>query len=101
MGGVSIVFFFMHSLLHVITFFQILVDTKTIQKEINMLSGKLDRTFTVTDELIFKVSGFGSPCSLCYLQAYVLLVTHLYNYHFSQMNTLNVFIRGDPPDHLS
>ena len=34
---------------------KVLVDTKTLQKEINHLSGKLDRTFTVTDELIFKV----------------------------------------------
>ncbi len=33
---------------------KVLVDTKTLQKEINHLSGKLDRTFTVTDELIFK-----------------------------------------------
>ena len=33
---------------------KILVDTKAVQKEINSLSGKLDRTFTVTDELIFK-----------------------------------------------
>lgn len=35
---------------------QILIDTKTVQKEINQLSGKLDRTFTVTDEQIFKVN---------------------------------------------
>ncbi|KAK7503834.1 hypothetical protein BaRGS_00004957 [Batillaria attramentaria] len=33
---------------------KILIDTKSIQKEINSLSGKLDRTFTVTDELIFR-----------------------------------------------
>ena len=36
--------------------FQILIDTKDVQKDINQLSGKLDRTFTVTDELIFRVS---------------------------------------------
>lgn len=30
-------------------------DTKELQKEINSLSGKLDRTFAVTDELVFKV----------------------------------------------
>lgn len=35
--------------------FQILIDTKVVQKEINQLSGKLDRTFSVTDELIFRV----------------------------------------------
>lgn len=29
-------------------------DTKSVQKEINQLSGVLDRTFAVTDELIFR-----------------------------------------------
>lgn len=29
-----------------------------MQKEINQLSGKLDRTFAVTDELIFRVCFF-------------------------------------------
>uniref|UniRef100_F7FW37 Coiled-coil domain-containing protein 22 n=1 Tax=Ornithorhynchus anatinus TaxID=9258 RepID=F7FW37_ORNAN len=33
---------------------KILADTKELQKEINSLSGKLDRTFAVTDELVFK-----------------------------------------------
>lgn len=33
---------------------QVLVDTRSVQKEINSLSGKLDRTFTVTDELLFR-----------------------------------------------
>ncbi|KAJ8257234.1 hypothetical protein GJAV_G00183350 [Gymnothorax javanicus] len=33
---------------------KILSDTKDLQKEINSLSGKLDRTFAVTDELVFK-----------------------------------------------
>lgn len=33
---------------------KILSDTKDLQKEINGLTGKLDRTFAVTDELIFK-----------------------------------------------
>uniref|UniRef100_A0A3B4XZR4 Coiled-coil domain-containing protein 22 n=1 Tax=Seriola lalandi dorsalis TaxID=1841481 RepID=A0A3B4XZR4_SERLL len=33
---------------------KILSDTKELQKEINSLTGKLDRTFAVTDELIFK-----------------------------------------------
>ncbi|XP_007906087.1 coiled-coil domain-containing protein 22 isoform X2 [Callorhinchus milii] len=32
----------------------ILSDTKELQKEINSLTGKLDRTFAVTDELLFK-----------------------------------------------
>lgn len=36
-------------------FCQILSDTKELQKEINSLTGKLDRTFAVTDELVFKV----------------------------------------------
>uniref|UniRef100_A0A673FZT3 Coiled-coil domain-containing protein 22 n=1 Tax=Sinocyclocheilus rhinocerous TaxID=307959 RepID=A0A673FZT3_9TELE len=34
---------------------KILSDTKDLQKEINGLTGKLDRTFAVTDELVFKV----------------------------------------------
>lgn len=34
---------------------QILSDTKDLQKEINSLTGKLDRTFAVTDEMVFKV----------------------------------------------
>ncbi|XP_041952855.1 coiled-coil domain-containing protein 22 [Alosa sapidissima] len=33
---------------------KILSDTKELQKEINSLTGKLDRTFAVTDELVFK-----------------------------------------------
>ncbi|XP_052281659.1 coiled-coil domain-containing protein 22 homolog [Dreissena polymorpha] len=33
---------------------KVLIDTRTVQKEINQLSGKLDRQFTVTDELIFR-----------------------------------------------
>ncbi|CAN9515974.1 unnamed protein product [Ophioblennius macclurei] len=33
---------------------KILTDTKDLQKEINSLTGKLDRTFAVTDELVFK-----------------------------------------------
>ncbi|KAK3099768.1 hypothetical protein FSP39_009318 [Pinctada imbricata] len=44
---------------------KVLVDTKSIQKEINSLSGKLDRTFTVTDELIFR----NSEIELVYLIA--------------------------------
>ncbi|XP_037267335.1 coiled-coil domain-containing protein 22 [Falco rusticolus] len=33
---------------------KILVDTRALQKEINSLVGKLERTFSVTDELLFK-----------------------------------------------
>ncbi|KAM8934611.1 coiled-coil domain-containing protein 22 [Pelodytes ibericus] len=33
---------------------KILSDTKDLQKEINNLTGKVDRTFVVTDELVFK-----------------------------------------------
>ncbi|XP_053908133.1 coiled-coil domain-containing protein 22 [Cuculus canorus] len=33
---------------------KILVDTRALQKEINALGGKLERTFSVTDELLFK-----------------------------------------------
>ncbi|XP_063224121.1 coiled-coil domain-containing protein 22 homolog [Bacillus rossius redtenbacheri] len=33
---------------------KVLADTKELQKEINTLTGRLDRSFTVADELIFK-----------------------------------------------
>jgi len=38
-----------------ILLFKILIETKSIQKEINQLSGKLERIFNAADELIFKV----------------------------------------------
>ncbi|KAG8570443.1 hypothetical protein GDO81_011274 [Engystomops pustulosus] len=50
---------------------KILSDTKDLQKEINNLTGKVDRTFVVTDELVFKVgstfisfSGYWFVCTL-------------------------------------
>lgn len=49
-----------NSLLMAIACCQVLVDTRAVQKDISMLSGKLDRTFIVTDELIFKVSSTSS-----------------------------------------
>ncbi len=33
---------------------KILVDTRMVQKEINQLTGKLDRIFTITDEQVYK-----------------------------------------------
>ena len=33
---------------------KVLIETKAVQKDINQLTGKLDRTFTVTDELVFQ-----------------------------------------------
>ncbi|KAJ7376869.1 Coiled-coil domain-containing protein 22, partial [Desmophyllum pertusum] len=41
---------------------KILIDTKAVQKEINQLSGKLDRTFAVTDELIFRDAKKDESC---------------------------------------
>jgi hypothetical protein len=35
---------------------RVLEDTRKLQKSINMLEGKLDRSFTIADELIFRVS---------------------------------------------
>lgn len=35
---------------------KVLNDTREIQKEINSINGQLDRQFTVTDDLLFKVS---------------------------------------------
>ncbi|CAG2061104.1 unnamed protein product, partial [Timema podura] len=34
---------------------KVINDTKALKKEINMLAGRLDRSFTVADELIFRV----------------------------------------------
>ncbi|CAH3127234.1 unnamed protein product [Porites lobata] len=45
---------------------QILIDTKDVQKEINQLSGKLDRTFAVTDELIFRDAKKDESCRKAY-----------------------------------
>ncbi len=33
---------------------KILVDTRMVQKEINQLTGKLDRIFTITDEQVYR-----------------------------------------------
>ena len=57
-----------------LSLFRSLVDTKTLQKEINHMSGKLDRTFTVNDELIFKVTK-----SLNYLSYTWSLIDWLFN----------------------
>lgn len=35
---------------------KVLIDTRELQKEINLITGQLDRQFTVTDDLLFKVS---------------------------------------------
>lgn len=35
---------------------KVLNDTRDIQKEINIINGQLDRQFTVTDDLLFKVN---------------------------------------------
>lgn len=37
----------------------ILKDTKEVQKEINSLNGQVDRSFTLSDELIFRVNRSG------------------------------------------
>lgn len=37
---------------------KILQDTKHVQKDINALSGQIDRSFTVSDEMVFVVSKF-------------------------------------------
>ncbi|XP_053551969.1 coiled-coil domain-containing protein 22 [Bombina bombina] len=45
---------------------KILSDTKDLQKEINNLTGKVDRTFVVTDELIFKDAKKDEPVRKAY-----------------------------------
>lgn len=54
--------------------FQVLTDTRSLQKEINMFSGQLDRTFAVTDELIFKVCVLADE----HMQLYTHSDTHTY-----------------------
>jgi hypothetical protein len=34
----------------------VLEDVKSVQREINSIQGKVERTFTVTDVIIFRVS---------------------------------------------
>ncbi|CAL8128563.1 unnamed protein product [Orchesella dallaii] len=51
---------------------KILEDTKQIQKDINTLSGRLDRTFAVADELIYKDAEKDKDKSV--VQSYKLLV---------------------------
>ncbi|CAH2316149.1 coiled-coil domain-containing 22 [Pelobates cultripes] len=45
---------------------KILSDTKDLQKEINNLTGKVDRTFVVTDELVFKDAKKDEPVRKAY-----------------------------------
>lgn len=39
---------------------KILADTRQVQKEINNLTGQVDRSFTLCDEIIFRVSASSS-----------------------------------------
>ena len=43
---------------------KVLKDTKELQKEINNLTGQVDRSFTVADELIFQVKNFFSTVDM-------------------------------------
>ena len=47
---------------------KVLKDTKELQKEINNLTGQLDRSFTVADELIFQVKVFFSTVDIYFLK---------------------------------
>uniref|UniRef100_A0A6I8U963 Coiled-coil domain-containing protein 22 homolog n=1 Tax=Anopheles gambiae TaxID=7165 RepID=A0A6I8U963_ANOGA len=49
---------------------KILHDTRSLQKEINSITGQLDRQFTVTDDLIFRNAKRDEYCK----RAYILLV---------------------------
>lgn len=42
---------------------KILIDTKSVQREISTLTGKVDRSFTQSDELIFRVCIFNNASS--------------------------------------
>lgn len=48
---------------------KVLNDTRDIQKEINSINGQLDRQFTVTDDLLFKVKS--NLTHLFFLQQYI------------------------------
>lgn len=37
---------------------KILKDTREVQKEINTLNGQIDRSFTLSDEMIFRVGHY-------------------------------------------
>lgn len=50
---------------------KILQDTRTLQKELNTITGQLDRQFTVTDDLIFRTAKKDEHSK----RAYKLLVT--------------------------
>lgn len=43
---------------------RVLEDVKSVQREINTVQGKVERTFTVTDEIIFQVM---FPSAMIYL----------------------------------
>ncbi|XP_065829154.1 coiled-coil domain-containing protein 22 homolog [Oscarella lobularis] len=45
---------------------RVLMDTRRLQQEINLLDGKLDRTFVVTDEQIFKDAKKDEACRTAY-----------------------------------
>lgn len=53
---------------------KVLLDTRDLQKEINNFSGQLDRQFTVTDDLIFKVSKTNIILDLAFKSLYLFFV---------------------------
>ncbi len=46
---------------------RVLEDVKSVQREINSLEGKVERTFTVTDEMIFKVANHNTKFTYIHL----------------------------------
>lgn len=46
---------------------RVLEDVKSVQREINSLEGKVERTFTVTDEMIFKVANHNTKFTCIHL----------------------------------
>ena len=48
---------------------KVLIESRTLQKEINNLSGKLERIFNSTDELLFKVA-----CFICFFSFSMTLI---------------------------
>ncbi|CAN8006718.1 unnamed protein product [Ixodes hexagonus] len=69
---------------------KVLIDTKALQKEINQLTGKLDRTFTVTDELIFKDAKKDEAVR----RAYKYLASRLTNVMFLVLQNSNQLLQA-------
>ena len=72
---------------------RVLEDVKSVQREINTLQGKVGRTYTVTDEMIFRVRSF-------YLVELFLGVISSWNFlkMTGSASDWTIFVCGDEPE---